>query len=455
MPLDIAVATELCRRLQQDDFIAVLAGGCVRDRLLGREPKDLDIATSATPEEVVETLGKSFNIFPKGMSFGVMSAVVNGCEYEIATLRSDGDYSDGRRPDSVAFVNSLEADAARRDFTINSMFLDPMTGELFDFFGGHEDLQRKLIRCVGSPSARFSEDHLRMLRAVRFAAQLGFTIDFPTVGGIVALAYELKTVSSERIRDEFEKILCSQDPRLGLKMTFWFNMIQQFLPEIVSCVEGPRSYQDRIHHPEGTVWDHTLLVMDELNGSSFELMLGGLLHDIGKPNTQVITDEGRITNHGHAEVGAEIATTICRRLKLSTAQTEHVTTLVAQHMRMHIVDEMSNSKLRRLLENPYYDDLVSLQHADVNGTTLPEAERLRKSQRLFLEQKRAYFATLPEPQRVGADNLITGDILIEHFNLTPGPQFKPILLAAQEAQAEGEFETIEGGIEWLKTQTLF
>jgi poly(A) polymerase len=372
---------------------------------------------------------------------------------EIATLRNDGQYNDGRRPESVRFVTSLREDAARRDFTINAMFKDPLTGEVFDFFGGKQDIARGIIRAVGVPQERIAEDRLRMLRAARFAARYRFAIDSALLSSLKGNAAEInavvegkRAVSFERICMELEGILTTQNPLTGLDILMDTGLMQEVLPEVALC-NTEAGEQDCVWHPEGNTWVHTRMVLSNLVGGSFPLMLGGLLHDVGKPATQKRWGERRISNHGHAEIGADIAQKITRRLKMSNNESFRVTELVRLHMAMHTVDELRRSKLVALLERLDIEDLIALQHADATGTGCPECEKNSKTEFLrskLTEMNEAFQAAM----RPGAVPLVTGTVLIG-LGFKPGPSFKDMLSEAHDAQREGSFASVEEGQRWV------
>jgi poly(A) polymerase len=437
------LGTHLVQTLQDKQHIGVFAGGAVRDLLMRKTPKDYDIATSATPDQVERLfLDQGYKVIPVGKAFGVINVVVNGREFEIATLRSESTYSDGRRPDGVQFVSSLSADAARRDLTINAMFQDPVTGVIYDFHGGQHDLARKIIRSVGYPAERFSEDKLRMLRVPRFASKYeGFTVDPETMAALKANSFGIHAVSSERVRDEIKGMLTSSNPVRGMQIMMDSGLMKQVLPEVYK-LRGPKGRQDPVWHPEGTVWTHTKLVLKNLTGGNFERMMGGLLHDVGKPATQKFWPDGGISNHGHDAKGAEITQEIARRLKLSSNQQERISELVRLHMAMHEVTVMRPGKLTALLERPDVMDLIEIQHADATGSKNSDAGRSHKE---FLLQK---LEELREAGKLGEKPIVNGHMLL-NMNIKPGPHFKAVIEAAREAQREGDFTNQEGAQRWL------
>lgn len=445
------VATRVVAELKRHGHIAVFAGGCVRDEILGLEPSDYDVATSALPDEVESIFERTL---PVGKAFGIIVVVIDGQTIEVATLRADGQYGDGRRPDSVRFVTSLAEDARRREFTMNAMFKDPTTGEIFDFFGGQKDLADGIIRAVGNAEERIDEDRLRMLRAVRFASRYGFEIDPALRSAICKLAPELhrgpKGLAWERISKEFRGILTSANPVVGLDFMMEFGLMAEVIPELLET-DSPLGDQDPVWHPEGNTWAHSRFVVQNLAGSSFELILAGLLHDVGKPRTQEKHECGRITNYGHAEVGAEMARDITRRLKLSNESSHRIVELVRLHMKMHTVRGMRQSKLVALLERDDIHDLIALQDADSRGKG-PFCDGNPYTQKDFLLGKLEELSRIDqESQRLGAAPLVNGFILIE-LGFKPGPTFKVILEEAMAAQREGVFSTGEAARGWVIEQ---
>lgn len=442
---DKALAIEIVQALQSRGHIAMLVGGCVRDELLGLLPKDYDVVTSATPEQMEDWFAKTVAV---GKSFGTLTVVRGNSQVQVSTLRNCTTVAGGAgmAPPGEQTLTLLMEDASDRDFTFNALFLDPITGNLIDFFEGQHDLSVKRIRTVGDPKERFVKDRLRMLRSIRFAACYGFSIAPDVMSAVCDLSSEIIQVSSERIRDELKKLLASNAPLTGLDLMMDSGLMAGVLPEIMP-MSSDRGDQDPVWHPEGNVWVHSRLVVQELRGGSFELVFGGLLHDVGKPDTQERQPDGRISNRRHAEVGAGIAQKICARLKLSNDETERVCDMVSLHMRMHEVTDIRPGKLARLLERPDIRDLIALQHADAIGTTCDCRDD--KSRRLFLE------ARLQEHETTQTENpfkaLITGDTLIS-MGYKPGPSFREILEEAACVQREGGFADEEAAAEWLRNR---
>jgi poly(A) polymerase len=436
-------ALHIARRLRERGFAAYFAGGCVRDLLLGVSPKDFDVATSATPDEVQRTFARTEAV---GAHFGVVLvvAMVNGerVATEVATFRHDGAYSDGRRPDAVRFSSDPREDVLRRDFTINGLLLDalafeggdPLESCVLDFVGGRSDLQAKLVRAIGEPALRFAEDKLRMLRAVRFAARLGFEIEHRTFAAMRAQAASIGQVSAERVRDELTRILTEGAARRGFELLDASGLLAQVLPEVVRLkgVEQPPQY-----HPEGDVWVHTLMLLEHLPaGASTTLAWGMLLHDIGKPATFTPLDPAkagdRIRFNGHVEVGVAIARNILNRLRFSNEECTQILALIEHHMQFGDIMKMKQSTLKRFLRLPKFDEHLSLHYADVMSSN--------RNAELYEFAKRHYEETPAEDVRPPL--LVTGRELIA-AGYRPGPKFKAMLMAAEDAQLEGRVRTTE------------
>ncbi|MGJ8677197.1 MAG: CCA tRNA nucleotidyltransferase [Akkermansiaceae bacterium] len=414
----MAIATQLIKA----GHVAYFAGGCVRDALLGNEPKDYDIATSATPDELQALFPKSDAI---GAHFGVILVKQNGLAFEVATFRHDGSYSDGRHPESVTF-STPEHDAQRRDFTVNGLFQHPETEDVIDFVDGKVDLDAKTLRAIGSATERFQEDALRLMRAIRFATVLDFQIETQTWLAICANVQLLEKISFERIRDEFTKILISQHRARGFDLLTESGLMRHIVPEVydlIGCEQPPQ------WHPEGDVYTHTRIMLDMLQDSpSPELVLSVLLHDIGKPATYSYNpEEDRIRFSGHDNVGAEMSERILRRLKYSNSTIDAVCSMVANHMNFMNVQKMRTAKVKRFMARPTFEDEMELHRVDCassNGITENYDFLLTK------EQEFASQPLIPSP-------LVTGKDLIE-MGLQPGPEFKKILTELQTEQLEGK-----------------
>lgn len=429
-----STALSFARRLTEAGHVALLAGGCVRDRLLGKEPKDYDIATSAVPGEVVR-LFPGANVV--GAHFGVVIAKAHGHAVEIATFRTDGSYRDGRRPETVTF-STPEEDAKRRDFTINGLFENPATGEVVDHVGGRADLAARLLRAIGDPAARFAEDSLRLMRAVRFAVALGFDFDHATWRAVCDHADGLSRVSPERIRDEFSRMIVLPDRARALQLLVDSGLLGQFLPEaldLIGCDQPPE------WHPEGDVFTHTRIMLGMLGDSPpLELCLAVLLHDIAKPPTRTLDGE-RIRFSGHDALGAEMAEVILRRLKYPNEVIDAAVFMVSRHMQFMNVRQMRTAKLKRFMSAPTFPLELELHRVDCassNGLT----ENLD-----YLTAKQEEFSSaplLPPP-------LVNGRDLIE-MGQEPGPAFRELLEAVQTEQLEGRLTTRGDALEWIRSR---
>ncbi|GIW44188.1 MAG: polynucleotide adenylyltransferase [Candidatus Binatia bacterium] len=426
-------AREIAARLRQAGYTALLAGGCVRDLLLGREPKDFDVATNAPAERVQQIFRRTI---PVGAQFGVVLVTDYGPPIEVATFRTDEAYLDGRRPSRVRFATP-ELDARRRDFTINGMFLDPETNRVIDFVGGQEDLARKVIRAIGDPAERIAEDRLRMLRAVRFAAVLGFDIEPATLQAIRANAATITDIAWERIGDEIVRMLTEGSrgaARRAFELLDATDLLVHLLPE-VAAMKGVEQSPD--YHPEGDVWTHTLLVIEQLDHAAPTLALGALLHDVAKPVTQARHDH-RITFYGHCERGAEMAVAICQRLRRSRETWERVAFLVREHLRHIHAREMRPSTLKRFLAQEGIEELLELVRMDIlasNGN-LDTYEFCRAK----LAELRSQ-GNLPPPLLKGRDLLAAG--------YAPGPQIGEILRSVRDLQLDGQLHTREEALAWV------
>jgi poly(A) polymerase len=447
-------ALNIIRALRTAGHRAYLAGGCVRDLLLGRTPGDYDVATSATPDIVLDMFPRTFAV---GAHFGVVLVAPDAQDTrfvtEVATFRSDGAYSDGRHPDAVRYTTSPEEDVKRRDFTINGLLLDPLTPPespagpptftadsqpdsaakvesypgLLDFVGGVADLNAGLIRAIGRPDHRFEEDHLRMLRAVRFAARLGFDLEAETMRAIRAFAPRIRAVSRERVRDELSRMLTEGHARRAFELLDETSLLNEVLPEMVRMkgVAQPPQY-----HPEGDVWIHTLMLLEQLEpGCSMTLAWGALLHDVGKPPTFRIAPD-RIRFDGHVEVGVAMGAEICRRFRFSNDETQQVLALIENHMRFADAERMKTSTLKRFFRLESFDEHLELHRMDCMA-----ASRNLDCYNFVRERWQA----MPE-ETVRPKPLITGRELIA-AGYTPGAGFREMLRAAEDAQLEGTVST--------------
>ena len=432
-----AAALQIVNALRAAGHQAYFAGGCVRDLLLGREPKDYDVATSALPDAVLAIFAKTFAV---GAHFGVVLVAleVDGQEVvtEVATFRSDGAYSDGRHPDAVRFSKSADEDVQRRDFTINGMLLDPLVEDVdaavLDFVGGQADLAAGVVRAIGEPRRRFEEDKLRMLRAVRFAARFEFAIDSHTFLAMRSLAKEIGQVSRERIREELTRMLTEGHARSAFLLLDESGLLAEVLPEVAKMkgVAQPPEY-----HPEGDVWVHTLLLLDRLKaGCSPTLAWGTLLHDVGKPPTYRVAPD-RIRFDGHAEVGTRMAEAICKRLRFSNEESAQVLLLVENHMRFGDVKKMKDSTLKRFFRLPAFAEHLELHRLDCLSS--------HRKLELYHYAKERY-EQMPAEQ-VRPLLLVTGKDLIA-AGYAPGARFKEMLAAAEDAQLEGTIRSRDEGL---------
>ena len=429
-----ALAARVAERLRHAGYEALFAGGCVRDRLLGRPCFDIDIATSAPPEAVGALFEHTVAV---GAQFGVIIVVQDGQPFEVATFRSDGCYIDGRRPSSVSFSDA-KTDAQRRDFTINGLFEDPATGEVIDYVGGQRDLELRVIRAIGDARARLTEDKLRVLRGLRFVSQLGFDLEPETQQAIGELATSLRTVAVERIFAELTKLLVGQDRSRALELMRQTGVLAHLLPDVAKLegVEQPPQY-----HPEGDCWAHQLLVMQYLppNPSS-ELAWGALLHDIGKPPTFTVAE--RIRFDGHANIGADMAAELLAQLRAPKRFTEVVVELVADHLRFIDVPKMRESTLKRFLRRPTAGLHLDLHKADC------QASHGMLETHAFCLQRLAHYRAEGEKEALRPRPLVNGHDLQE-AGYRPGPEFKRMLSGLEDAQLEGQVETKDQALAWL------
>jgi poly(A) polymerase len=428
-------AISIVRTLRDAGHEAYFAGGSVRDRLLGIDPVDYDVATSARPEQIEELFENTIAV---GRRFGILVVPIDGSQVEVATFRIDGPYYDGRHPSSVTFADA-EADARRRDFTINAMFEDPIDDSVIDLVGGRDDLAAGLVRAVGNPAERFSEDRLRMIRAVRFAARFGFEIETETFASICAAARRITDVSAERLNDELTKILTEGHARRAFELLDASGLLACLLPELMP-MKGCEQTPD--FHPEGDVFEHTLRCLDQLQpGCSKTLAWGVLLHDVAKPPTAGVRGDGRPTFYGHTKIGAQMAEAICRRLRMSNARTEQISFLVEQHLRHCSAPEMKRSTLKRFLRQEGIDELLELTRIDALGSNgnLESYE--------FARTKLAELSA--ETERLRPRPLIDGHDLMA-LGLEPGPAFREILRDVEDAQLEGTLGTREEALAYVR-----
>jgi putative nucleotidyltransferase with HDIG domain len=461
-------ALGIIETLRARGFEAYLAGGCVRDLLLGRVPADYDVATSATPEVVLEMFPRTFAV---GAHFGVVlvspEAENAGFVTEVATFRSDLSYSDGRHPDAVRYTKTAEEDVQRRDFTINGLLLDPLKafpqglkpgafsaasnvraeartlqqenelrGAVLDYVGGLADLDTGVVRAIGRAEKRFEEDHLRMLRGVRFAARFGFDLEAETKRAIRSLASKIHAVSRERVRDELTKMLTEGHARRAFELLDETGLLNEVLPEVAGMkgVEQPAQF-----HPEGDVWVHTLMLLEQLDtGCSETLAWGALLHDVGKPPTFRRAPD-RIRFDGHVEIGVAMGAEICRRFRFSNEETKQVLALIENHMRFMDAQRMKESTLKRFFRLPRFEEHLALNRMDCMAASgnLENWEFVRER-----------FLSMPG-EAVRPTPLITGRELIA-AGYPPGARFKEMLRAAEDAQLEGTIATAEEALKLVR-----
>lgn len=430
-----STARAIAQRLRAAGHVAYFAGGCVRDLLRGEAPKDFDVATDARPEAVQKIFPRTYAV---GAHFGVIVVLENGFQFEVATFRSDGAYLDGRRPVEVHFATA-EEDAARRDFTINGMFFDPEKEAVIDFVGGRADLERRVIRAIGDPGQRFAEDRLRMLRAVRFATVLGFEIDPETWAAIATSAATITQISAERIRDELVKIFLSPNRARGWDLLDASGLMRAVLPEMEAmkgCEQPPQ------FHPEGDVFKHTRIMLEMLPAKvSLPLVLSVLFHDVAKPPTAIVDEEGRIRFNGHDRIGAEMTEQIMERLRFSRAEIDATVEAVRQHMVFKDVPNMRVAKLKRFMARPTFDDELELHRVDCASShaMLDNYE--------FLLRKKEEFANEP----IIPPPLVRGDDLIA-LGMKPGPKFGEILEAVETRQLEGALKNRDEALAWVKAE---
>ncbi|MDP8980390.1 MAG: CCA tRNA nucleotidyltransferase [Acidobacteriota bacterium] len=418
---------EIVAKLVERGFQAFFVGGCVRDLVLGHEPADWDICTDATPEQLLQ-------LFPRAQLVGAKFGVVLVSGVEVATFRSDFAYRDGRHPEGVRYETDPKQDVLRRDFTINALLMDPATQRVIDYTGGLDDLRAGVIRAIGDPVLRFQEDHLRMLRAIRFAARFGFTIEPATFAAIRRLHAGILRISPERVRDELIRILTEGGARRGFELLDETGLLADILPEVAAFhgVEQPPQY-----HPEGDVWVHTLMMLERMQSPSPELAMGVLLHDVGKPGTFRVAD--RIRFDGHVELGEEIARRILNRLHFSNQQIDQILALVGNHMRFMDAQRMRESTLKRFLRLPRFDEHLELHRLDSTCSS-------GNLENYHFAKSRFEQAPAEELRPV---RLIKGDDLIA-AGYKPGPEFSKVLDAVEDAQLEGRIHTREDAMELVK-----
>jgi poly(A) polymerase len=428
------VAKEIVSRLQSSDYSAFWVGGCVRDFLLGREPQDIDIATNARPEQVEKLFKRTIAV---GKKFGVMVVVEDGHQFQVATFRSEENYQDGRRPEKVVFSDA-KADAVRRDFTVNALFYDPVSDKTFDWVDGEHDLRAKIIRTIGKPEERFGEDHLRLLRAIRFAAQLNFEIDSETFAAVKALAPKIKLISAERIRDELIKLFRPPYAARGLDLLRDSGLMEHVLPELVETITCDQSPN---YHPEGSVYNHIRLMLTQLPPDAPEsLPWAVILHDIGKPPTASKDEKNGIIHfYGHEKIGADMSREILNRLRFPNKEIDETVACVRQHMQFKDVKQMRKATLRRLLLRETFLLELELHKLDCLGShrsleyydfLVDEAKELDKNPEI-------------RPQLLNGQDLIA-------LGIKPGPAMGELLHEIREKQLSDELKTKREAKAWVQ-----
>lgn len=429
-----AAAEKAVTILHKAGYKAYFVGGAVRDLLLGRTPDDVDVTTSARPEAVQALFERAI---PVGAAFGIVTAVIDGIPVEIATFRAERGYSDGRRPDHVIYTDDEVLDVTRRDFTVNGLLLDPATKKIVDCVGGLDDLHAGVLRTIGDPVVRFGEDHLRILRFVRFAARLGFTPDPTSMSAAAAAAEKLRLIAAERIRAELEKILTGPFPAEGFEMLAELGILKAVLPEVDAMrgVEQPKQF-----HPEGDVFVHTMLLLRHAAWRTPVLMWSALLHDVGKPVTQTFKD-GIPHFYGHEALGADMAADILARLRLPSAMTESIVAAIRNHMRFASVHLMKKAKWMRMIADPNFPVELELHRLDCIA-----CHGLLENYVLMLDRM-AEYAKLPAPRKP----FLNGNDIIA-LGVKPGAVFSRILAEAEDLRLEGELKSREQALDWLRAR---
>lgn len=425
------LALHTAEKIRDAGHTVYFAGGCVRDALMSRTPEDYDLATSAEPDQVEALFEKTVAV---GKQFGVILVVYPEHSFEVTTFRKEGVYKDGRHPSSVSFTDA-EEDASRRDFTVNGLFYDPFEKKVIDFVGGREDIGRKVIRAIGDPRQRFTEDKLRLLRAVRFASTLGFELEKPTWEAVKDMAGEIRCVSPERIRDELVKMLIRSGASRGLDLLSDSGLLKVILPE-VEAMKGVAQQPE--YHPEGDVFVHTKLLLDKLDRPDPVLALGALFHDIGKPVTYQVRN-GKITFYEHAHIGAKMTQEVMKRLRFSNQEIQEVAECVAFHMTFADVQKMRSGKLKRFISRPTFDVELELHRIDCLS-----CHCMMDNYHFLQDKVKEYAAEDLKPKP-----LINGNDLIA-LGMKPGPKMKPLLEEVYELQLENQFSSKDDALEWVR-----
>lgn len=423
---------EIVLELKSRGFISYFAGGAVRDMLLGKNSKDIDIVTSAEPDEILQIFPRSYEI---GAAFGIINVVVDGIPFEVATFREERGYHDGRHPAEVKFTDNPETDALRRDFTINGMFYDPVDGKIYDFVGGREDLSKGILRTIGKAEDRFSEDYLRILRAVRFCVRFGYELSEDIRPAVSKLVGNLNVLSAERIRDELNKMLAGSEPDRALRMMLEMGILKEILPEIAAMAGVTQHHE---YHPEGDVFLHTSLMLSHMAFPDAELAWTVLLHDVGKPMTKSIGNDGVEHFYTHEQKGAELAEQILKRLRLPAKSIANIVHAVRQHMRYAHVQEMRPAKWKRLIAEETFPLELELHRIDCMSS-----HKFMSSFTFILDKmhEQANEIKLPPPLVNGRDLIAIG--------MKPGPEFGEILESIADLQLEGKISTKEEALDHI------
>ena len=431
------IAAEIVKKLHLAGHSAYFVGGAVRDMLLGKTPKDIDIVSSATPAETAEIFPDTIEV---GAAFGVMLVREQGVSFEVSTYREERNYMDGRRPEHVKYTDDPKIDVSRRDFTVNGLLCDPESGEVFDYVDGIKDLRQGVIRTIGNAETRFGEDYLRMLRAVRFAARLGFELEADTLRAIQKLAPETVKLSAERIQQELTLIFTGETPDIALEMLHETGLLAALLPEIEAMrgVTQPPQF-----HPEGDVFEHTKLMLKGMALPNELIAWSVLLHDVAKPLTYFVDETGRERFFGHEQRGAEMAKDIMSRLRFSNQAIDRVSRAVKNHMRFASVLQMRKDKVKRLIANDNFPLELELHRLDcISSHALMDIFTFLLDK--IIEQSGE--VKLPPP-------LLTGKDLID-MGLKPGPKFKKILKKVSDLQLKNRLKTPEAAIAYVKDKFL-
>lgn len=440
-----STSIQIIETLKKAGFEAYFAGGCVRDMLLGTEPKDFDIVTSAKPDEIEDLLEHTI---PIGKKFGVILTIKNGHKFEVATFRSDSGYSDGRRPDAVEFKTAKE-DAVRRDFTINAMFYDPITEKIIDYIGGQKDIEEKLVKFIGDPETRIKEDHLRLLRAVRFKNNLGFQYHPDTYQAIKKHAHLIENISKERVRDELNKMILGKNAERGFEELFELGLLKYIIPEAVKMKGMAQPSQ---YHHEGDVWDHSLLSLKNLTDEeadpdplpaevSLNLRWATFLHDVGKPETFSYENE-RIRFDKHSEVGAEMSRKIFKRLKFAKKDIDEISWLIEHHMMVVPLFEMSHERKLHWFLKEHFPNLLELYRADALGIDPVDLSAYTELKKLYRNEI-AKLKLMPK-------NLIDGEAIMKIKGIPPGKRIGEITEEVRRLQIEGKIKTKREAEKYVK-----